>query len=59
MFSVAVIRYKQDNYESWDCNIQIRIILSRFLDTEYIYFQITIQAPDFHYVHTRRYLISS
>jgi len=58
-FSVAGNHYKQDNYERWDYNIEIRIILSRLLDTEFMYFQITIQAPDFRCVHARRYLIIS
>lgn len=53
-FSVAGNLYKQDNYERWDYNIETRIILSRLLDTEFMYFQITIQAPDFHCVHARR-----
>jgi len=39
--------------------MQIGIILSRLLDTEFIYFQIIIQAPVFHSVHANRYLISS
>lgn len=58
-FSVAGNHYKQDNYEGWGSNIQTGTILSRIFDTEYIYLQNTIQDPNFHCVHVRRYLTSS